>query len=192
VRDVFNEYQHHAAHFGYPRKQNYWQTEGNYDFLGILSAQRRARWRWQFMTRAFAAGIRKVCVMDASPAEQVAVREYVAALPDPFPMKAADGESHLLAGAARVFRHQDRSAPKGDSGDVWVLWAVPGSRGAIVELPVAQKSVLLVGGDGRHTTVAANNHRIQVHLAEDSKIAAPIIVIDRPPSSRTTTASGRR
>src|SRR4051794_16200619 len=98
--DVFERWESAAAGFHYARKREYWHTEGNFDFIGALSAERRAAWRIQFFTRAFAAGIRKVCVMDASGREQAAVRGYVRVLPWPFPMQPADAEVKVLRGDA--------------------------------------------------------------------------------------------
>ncbi|MGA2253231.1 MAG: hypothetical protein ABSG53_01100, partial [Thermoguttaceae bacterium] len=70
IRGVFNRWESRAPGFHYAKKREYWHTEGNYDFVGWLSADRRAAWRIQFFTRAFAAGVRKVCVMDASERER--------------------------------------------------------------------------------------------------------------------------
>ncbi|MGH7967134.1 MAG: cellulase family glycosylhydrolase, partial [Limisphaerales bacterium] len=58
VRAVFRKGGRAAPGFEYAPKQDFWHTEGNFDFLGVLSKQRRAAWRFQFFTRAFAAGIR--------------------------------------------------------------------------------------------------------------------------------------
>ncbi|HXE54368.1 MAG TPA: hypothetical protein VN541_15200, partial [Tepidisphaeraceae bacterium] len=100
VRTAFEKWESRSDGFHFVRKQEYWHTEGNFDFLGILSAKRRAAWRMQFFTRAFAAGIRKVCVMDPSEPERIAVKAYIHALPWPFPMKLADDQVTVTAGRA--------------------------------------------------------------------------------------------
>ena len=122
IRGMFDKWEQQPEPFGYARKTDYWHTEGNYDFLGVMSARRRAAWRVQFLTRAFAAGVRKVDVMDPSAPEQVAVRTYVRVLPDPFPMTPATTEVVVPRGRAVAFKHTDRAGP--GTGRVWVLWAV--------------------------------------------------------------------
>ena len=112
LRDVFNQGETADASFAYPRKREYWHTEGNFDFIGWLSAERRAAWRIQFFTRAFAAGVRKVCVMDASERERAAVRAYIQTLPQPFPMRLADTEVNVLMVKSTAFVHLDVPGPK--------------------------------------------------------------------------------
>ena len=41
IREVFERWENRSAGFAYHRKQEYWQTEGNFDFLGVLSRERR-------------------------------------------------------------------------------------------------------------------------------------------------------
>jgi hypothetical protein len=177
VRAVFEKWEQRAPGFTYPRKLEYWHTEGNFDFLGILSAERRAAWRMQFFTRAFAAGLRKVCVMDASQPERVAVRAYVRTLPWPFPMKPADTEVRLLRGRAAAFRHPDGDLP--ESGQVWILWAIANSGDAAVEVPVARERVSLVRVDGSEAVISASGHRLTLELKGDRKMAPPVILVDR-------------
>ena len=177
VRAVFERREQRAPGFTYSRKQEYWHTEGNFDFIGVLSAERRAAWRMQFFTRAFAAGLRKVCVMDASAREQTAVRAYVRALPWPFPMQAADGEAKILRGRVAVFRHPDGKQP--DAGQVWILWAMPGTGDAEVEVPVHRAKVRLVQVDGLESVAEASDHRLQLELKGDRKMAPPVLVLDR-------------
>ncbi len=173
VRSVFEKWGQRSTGFTYPRKEEYWHTEGNYDFLGILSAERRASWRVQFFTRAFAAGIRKVCVMDASARERAAVQSYVRALPWPFPMKAADAEIKVLHGRAVAFRH-----PDGEENDqVWVLWALAGNGDAEVEVPVTHDQVTIVQVNGSESVSNAPSHRLRIVLEGDRKIAPPVIVL---------------
>ena len=178
VRDVFETWETRAAGFGYPRKCEYWHTEGNFDFLGLLSGARRAAWRMQFFTRAFAAGLRKVCVMDACAPEQAAVRAYVQTLPWPFPMRPADTEVKVRRGSAVAFRHPDSGTP--GAGQVWVLWAVAGTGDAEVEVPVVREQVTRVHVDGTRTVCRTRGGRLAVDLKGDRKMAPPILLVDRP------------
>jgi hypothetical protein len=178
VRAVFETWEQRAPGFTYVRKQDYWHTEGNFDFLGILSTERRAAWRFQFFTRAFAAGIRKVCVMDASPAEQTAVHAYVNTLPNPFPMLSASNEVVVVEGRVNAFRHPD--GPEPDAGQVWVIWALADTGPAIVQVPAQRERVDVVSVDGKSNTFTAVAGRVQIELAGDSKMAAPLLVVDRP------------
>jgi len=175
IRTVFERCEDQTPGFTYDRKRNYWHTEGNFDFLGILSSERRAAWRFQFFTRAFALGIRKVVVMDASAAERVAVRAYVTALPNPFPMLSATREIDVLCGHAVGFRHPD---PTG-SGQVWVVWAVANTGAATVEVPVYHQEVEVVSVNGESTPLLAGDGRVRVELRGDTKMSPPVLVIDR-------------
>jgi hypothetical protein len=177
VRTVFEKWENRAPGFTYPRKQEYWHTEGNFDFIGALSAERRAAWRMQFFTRAFAAGLRKVCVMDASERERAAVRAYVRALPWPFPMQPADTEVKVVRGRAAAFRHPD--GKKSEAGQVWVLWAIADTGDAQVEVPVAHERVTLVQVDGSEPIMNTASHRLTVTLKGDRKMAPPVILVDR-------------
>jgi hypothetical protein len=132
----------------------------------------------QFFTRAFAAGLRKVCVMDASEQEQVAVRTYIRALPWPFPMKPADAEVKVLRGHAAAFRHPCGEKP--DAGQVWIFWAIADTGDAELEVPVTQDRVTLLGVDGSESILSATNHRLTLELKGDRKMAPPIILVDRP------------
>lgn len=177
VRDIFEKWEQRAPGFHYPRKQEYWHTEGNFDFIGALSADRRAAWRMQFFTRAFAAGLRKVCVMDASEREQIAVRAYVRALPWPFPMQAADADVDVLHGRAAAFRHLDGEQPA--EGQVWILWAIAGTGDAQVRVPVERESVTIVHVDGSELAASAPGRLLTVELPGDDKMAPTVIVVDR-------------
>lgn len=177
VSGVFEKWEQRAPDFTYARKQNYWHTEGNFDFLGILSAERRAAWRFQFFTRAFAAGIRKVCVMDASPPEQIAVRAYVNALPNPFPMLPAANEVKVIHGQVSVFRHPD--AAETDAGQVWVIWPLANTGDAAVEIPLSRPQVRVVSVDGSSRTITANDGHVRLELKGDSRMAPAVLVIDR-------------
>ena len=179
VRVLFERWEGGSPGFSYSRKQEYWHTEGNFDFIGALSEKRRAAWRLQFFTRAFAAGVRKVCVMDAAELEIVAVRAYVAALPWPFPMNRADNEVKLLTGGTNLvaYRHLDGSKP--DEGQVWVLWTAAGSANATIELPAHNTTVTLISTDGSKTQQEPVAGRVTVELTGDQKMSPPVLVVDR-------------
>jgi hypothetical protein len=177
VRAVFEKWEQRAPGFTYARKEDYWQTEGNFDFFGILSSERRAAWRVQFFTRAFAAGIRKVGIMDPSAAEQKAVRAYVATLPNPFPMLPAASEVVAVHGQFSAFRHPD--GPEPNAGQVWVIWALAGTGPAQVEVPVHRARVEIISVDGQSHPAAADAGRVRVDLKGDSKMPAPILIVDR-------------
>ncbi len=178
VRAMFEKWEDRSPGFEYSRKREYWHTEGNFDFLGLMSRQRRAAWRFQFFTRVFAAGIRKVVVMDASPPEQVAVRVYVETLPNPFPMLPATEEIEVIQGHATAFRHPD-GAETG-AGQVWIVWALAETGEAVVELPVVHESVEVLTVDGKQETAPAVEGRVRIRLSGDAKMAPPVLVVDRP------------
>jgi hypothetical protein len=177
IRAAFEKWENRVPGHEYTRKREYWHTEGNFDFLGLLSAQRRAAWRWQFMTRGFAAGLRKIMVMDASRPEQAAVRAYIRALPNPLPMAPATNELRVLGGAVAAFRHED--GPEAEAGRVWVLWAVAGAGPAVVDVPVLRPQVDVVSVDGRKEEVAASQRHVRIQLKGDAKMAPGLIVVDR-------------
>jgi hypothetical protein len=177
IRDLFESWENQPEPFNYRRKMDYWHTEGNYDFVGVMSARRRAAWRVQFMTRGFAAGLRKLAVMDASAAEQAAVRTYIGALPNPFPMSAANAEVRILRGRAVAFKHTDGAG--GNAGCVWVVWSAAGAGAATVEIPVLRTAIQLLSVDGGSRTIPAIEGRVRVDLAGDAKMAPPVLVVDR-------------
>ncbi|TWU28752.1 glycoside hydrolase 5 family protein [Novipirellula artificiosorum] len=177
VRDVFENWESRSAGFEYPRKQEYWHTEGNFDFVGALSKERRAAWRFQFFTRAFAAGIRKVVVMDASPLEQIAVKNYIEMLPQPFPMLPATDQIAMIQGKAVAFQHLGGDVS--NAGQVWVVWAEADSGDAVVEIPVVGDHVEVVGVDGHRETRQVLQGRVRLQLRGDPKMPAPILVINR-------------
>lgn len=185
VREVYERYEMQPGGFGYPRKMEYWHTEGNFDFIGAMSAERRAAWRFQFLTRAFAAGIRKVVVMDASIPEQVAIRSYVRTLPNPFPMARAAERIQVLNGKAVAFCHGDppekQPESAGREGQVWVVWAEANTGDATVEVPMVQSTVEAVSVDGSRQTLTASNGRVRIYLQGDAKMPPPLLLIDRTP-----------
>lgn len=180
VQAVFQKGETRSDGFYYERKREYWHTEGNFDFIGALSEKRRAAWRIQFFTRAFAAGIRKVCVMDASSLERVAVKTYVDALPWPFPMEQANQSVKVVHGQVVAFRHKE---VHNADGQVWVLWAVPGAGDAVVEIPVAQNAVVIAGADGAQQRGQRANGYISLKLIGDEKMAPPVLILDRKQSN---------
>ena len=188
VRRTFEDWETGAPGFAYARKQEYWHTEGNFDFVGLMSERRRAAWRWQFFTRAFAAGIRKVTVMDAKPLEQTAVRVYLEALPDPFPMHPATDAISIIQGQAHAFRHENGAGS--ESGRVWVIWAAVDTGDAVVALPVIGETVEVIDIGGRRRNLPAEQGRIEVRLPGDAKMPPPLLVIDRG-SSHGGVLSGR-
>ena len=163
VRDVFEKWESRSAGFEYARKKEYWHTEGNFDFIGLLSEKRRAAWRWQFFTRSFASGIRKVAVMDAKGLELPAVREYVRLLPKPFPML-PDDRVRVVSGNVSAFRHPADQP-------VWIVWAKAGTGAAVVDLPAAGKiaSIHTVAGEVVNTHATDGFYRLE--LAGDAKMA---------------------
>jgi len=187
IRGVFNRWESRAPGFHYAKKREYWHTEGNYDFVGWLSADRRAAWRIQFFTRAFAAGVRKVCVMDASERERAAMHGYVQALPRPFPMWPADAEVKVTNGRAVAFAHLDGDKP--EAGQVWVLWAVADTGDARVTVPVIHERVDMISVGGVKTSRRASDHRLTVDLKGDGKMPPPVLVVDRPTRGKTEPTS---
>ena len=178
VRELFENWENRSDGFHYTRKHEYWHTEGNFDFIGALSEKRRGAWRMQFFTRAFAAGIRKVCVMDASRLEQISIKTYVGALPWPFPMQRADHAVKVLSGQVVTYLHKDGLTP--EDGQVWILWAVPGSGDAIVEVPTIQKVAVTLEVDGTKHQQETTKGLISVKLIGDEKMAPPTLIVDRP------------
>ena len=177
VSAVFEKWELRTPGFTYAHKEDYWHTEGNFDFIGILSSERRAAWRFQFFTRAFAVGLRKVAVMDASLREQAAVRAYVNALPDPFPMLEASNKVVVVQGHIAAFLHPDSEAK--DGGQVWVLWALADTGDATVEVPVRRDRVEVISADGRVETPAVVGQRVRLNLRGDVKMCMPVLLIDR-------------
>lgn len=173
VRSEFEQWETNSAGFHYARKQEYWHTEGNFDFIGALSGKRRAAWRLQFFTRAFAAGVRKVCVMDAAPIERIAIKNYTETLPWPFPMEPANAAAKVTRGQASIFRH------KSNNQTTWIAWALPGPNGAIVQLPMTNRMATFIDIAGVKTSVSVNNNQFTIDLPADEKMPAPIIVLDR-------------
>jgi DNA-nicking Smr family endonuclease len=177
VRAMFEKWENRSPEFGYARKQEYWHTEGNFDFLGIMSQERRAAWRWQFFARAFSAGVRRVCVMDASKPEQIAVRTFTEVLPDPFPMLEATHEIQANRGEVVAFKHPE--GPDGGAGTVWVIWARAGTGDGQVIVPVNGATVQVRQVDGRGEDVPQVKGEVVLELKGDRKMAPPVMVIDR-------------
>lgn len=177
VRSAFEDWENRSSRFEYQRKCDYWHTEGNFDFLGVLSEKRRAAWRFQFFTRAFAAGIRKVAVMDAKPLEQTAVRTYIDVLPDPFPMIPATDQLRVVNGHVCAFRHP--GGPEPDARQVWVVWAAVGTGDSVVEIPIIRESAEVFTVEGLRKTIQAADGRIRLPLRGDPKMPPPVLVVDQ-------------
>ncbi|HTI72201.1 MAG TPA: hypothetical protein VMF06_19650 [Candidatus Limnocylindria bacterium] len=178
VEAIMERYENRSPGLSYTRKQEYWHSEGNFDFVGVLSAERRAAWRFQFFTRAFASGVRKVVVMDASQLEQKAVRAYVRCLPHPFPMIPASREIRTIQGQTEAFRHPVGELPS--AGWVWVLWPVAGTGNAIIEIPVQNQRIVGINVRDETTPYTPSGGRIRLELRGDDKMAPGIIVVDQP------------
>jgi len=179
IREHFEQFEDQAGdRFDYATKREYWHTEGNFDFLGVLSKSRRASWRIQFFCRAFAVGIRKVVIMDASEPEQISVKAFVEALPDPFPMLPSTDAIEVIQGEVFAFRHPDSDDTGG--GQVWVVWAKPDTGGATVIIPTTQAKVLVIGVDGTKKVTQTPGHELRLTLQGDAVMAPPVIVVDRP------------
>lgn len=175
MRDNFEAWEG-VRGFEYARKLEYWHTEGNYDFTGNTEVTLRANWRWQFMSRAFAAGIRKVMVMDSQDeAERMSVATYVKHLPNPFPMQKEALEP--LEGTVWAYRHLEGEGA--NAGQVWILWAENAGAPAVVEVPIRHSQALLVDVTGVEQTVTATNGTIRVSLSSD-EMSPPRMVVDRP------------
>ncbi|TWT82819.1 hypothetical protein CA13_42820 [Planctomycetes bacterium CA13] len=177
VRGVFEKWEDRSLGYEYSRKKEYWHTEGNFDFVGALSEERRAAWRFQFFTRAFAAGIRKVVVMDASPLEQIAVKAYVEVLPRPFPMLAASDQIEVVDGSAVAFQCLDGDGV--EAGRVWIVWAQADTGDAMIDLPVIGDHVQIVSVGGQREMKPASQGRVRLLLGGDPKMPAPVLVVDR-------------
>lgn len=175
IRNVFESMEDASEKFQYARKMEYWHTEGNFDFIGALSEEKRANWRFQFFTRAFAAGIRKVVVMDAKPLEQTAVRTYVEALPTPFPMLPATTDLKIIQGNPIAYKH-----PEPNNGFTWVLWSQVNTGDSIAQIPVSSPKVESIQANGSKNTIESKNGWIQLNLPGDNKMPAPIIITDHP------------
>ena len=155
-----------------------WHTEGNFDFLKVSPEERRVAWRFQAFARAFAAGVSKINVMDASPLERVAVRQFIDVLPDPFPMLPASKDVEMFGGAVTAFRHTDGEAPA--DGQVWVMWADNGSEGADVGVDVFHDVVRIHHVDGTDETMRPADGKLRLTLPGDPDISTPIMIEDRP------------
>ena len=178
IRATFDRWESQSPEFAYPHKEDYWHTEGNYDFLGVMSAERRAAWRLQFFTRGFAAGIRKLAVMDACPREQIAVGNYIRVLPNPFPMLPAKKEVSVVQGQVAAFRHPD--GPEPEAGQVLITWALANTGDAIIEIPTRRSHLEATSVEGQRRILEPINGRVRLELRGDAKMAPPVLLVDRP------------
>jgi hypothetical protein len=176
IRDTFEAWED-VPGFEYARKQEYWHTEGSFDFgLSDLSGVEKASWYWQFMTRAFAAGMRKVCVMDAVPDERSAIHNYTALLPSPHPMLYAPNDLRVISGQVLAFRHPLGEHPR--DGQIWVLWAADDTSGASVQVPVARQDITLLRHDGAAQVVHPDGHWLPLDLSGGANVSSTYLVVD--------------
>ncbi len=175
IRTVFEKWENASPGFEYERKMDYWHTEGNFDFIGALSEERRAAWFWQFFTRAFAAGIRKVTVMDAKPLERTSVSIYVKKLPHPFPMHRMEEGFQVIEGNPILYLHANETK---QMNRVWIAWAKVDTGDAIIELPINGPSVELFHVDGRAEIPTIENGNLRLHLPGDELMPTPVMVVE--------------
>src|SRR3974377_2214443 len=116
-------------------------------------------------------------VMDGSQNEEIAGGGYLDAPPDPLPMERAEGLVKIVSGTPVVFRHLDST--NADSACVWVLWATAGTGDAEVLVPLTHEQAICDSCNGTRTPLSAANHRVPVRLRGDSKMAPPVLLIDR-------------
>ena len=162
-----------APGFTYPAPTLYWHTEGNFDFLHRTPSERTTAWFHQMFSRAFAAGVAKVNVMDATPEEQVAVATYVRHLPDPFPMVEASASLVVRAGDITAYQH-----PRPEGGAVWVVWATNGTTAATVDVPITGPEAVIAHLDGTEETVRPVGGHVTLELSGDAEISPPVLVVD--------------
>ena len=92
-------------------------------------------------------------------------------------MQPANDQARALSGTPVVFCHRDGT--NADAGRVWVLWAAAGTGDAEVELPTVRKQVRIVQIDGAEDILAGTDEHSRVHLRGESKMAPPVLLIDR-------------
>lgn len=177
LREVVERFEGQPG-FEYERKLEYWHTEGNYQFLKMIREELRANWRWQFFTRAFAAGVRKVNVMDpGNEQELTSIQRYVQLFPDPFPMFDETDNLGLSREEAFAFRHPGRVF--GVEGNFWIIWAANGAKDTSLSLPAEGDEVLVLDVDGTETRLPVVGGLVSVPV-EAKKISPPRVVIDAP------------
>ena len=175
IRAVFEKWENRSPGFEYEPKREYWHTEGNFDFIGALSEERRSAWRWQFFTRAFAAGIRKVTVMDAKPLEQTSVGIFVENLPYPFPMRRMKEGFRVIQGSPILYMH-GQETEKGKR--VWIAWAEVDTGDAVIELSLDKLDARLFHVDGREESPSVENGKLRLHLTGDELMPTPVMVVE--------------
>jgi len=119
--------------------------------------------------------------MDASPAEQAAVRAYVRVLPRPWPMLLASEDVQVPRGTVLAFRHVEGADPR--AGQVWILWPAANTGDATVLVPARQPEVEVISVTGESSRLRAREGRVQIELRGDPKMAPGVLVVDRPGES---------
>jgi hypothetical protein len=92
-------------------------------------------------------------------------------------MRRADINVKVLSGSPVVYRRLDH--PSTNSGCVWILWATSDTGDAKVEVPVIRERIKIVTIDGTKMDVTSNDRTVQIFLKGDTKMAPPVLLIDR-------------
>lgn len=190
IKAIYDHYERQPG-FHYPRKKEYWLTEGGYDFsigdppaIGMLNLPvstppnvglgYRANWTWQAAARAFDSGITKLCIQDTnlSPPQQVAVRTLIRSVDNPLRLRNVTQQLGVAASEASVFRTRSPRA------DTYMAWAANGSAGATVRLPVHAAQVRVIRTDGSETLVPSSNGVVQLSLDGGAPFTPPLIIVD--------------
>jgi hypothetical protein len=134
------------AGYTYAPKTELWHTEGGFGFVAD-DPQGKQNWVVQWLTQAFAFGVTKATIMDATPEEARAVRTMTCLLPNPFPVVNVTTAVGANPSDAFVFR----STRNTDGGSTFVAWARSGGGNVIsghVTVPVTGSNVKIVSRDG--------------------------------------------
>lgn len=143
--------------------------------MDFSSETKRENWVIQWFCRAFAAGVRKVMVKDASPGMARSVKTMVELLPDPFPMEQVNKRIGVSLESASVYRVERRS----DGGWTYVAWAENGSwLDRSIELPIRSERAFKVSRDGKRKELTVSNGHVHVTLSSGTPFAEPVFVVE--------------
>ena len=195
----WQEFENQPGH-EYAPKTELWHTEGGFGFIAD-DPEGKKHWIIQWLTQAFAAGVTKATIMDASPEQARAVRTMTCLLPDPFPMVDVTAAVGANPAATFVFRATRNT----DGGATYVAWARTGEGNIFppqVSLPVNSDDVKIVTWDGAVTsaTVATDpsSGAKSVTLSlpgGGAPFNAPLFIVDQPAAqtaeARNCTLRGR-
>jgi hypothetical protein len=92
-------------------------------------------------------------------------------------MQRANDRAAVVSGQPVVFCHQDNT--NADAGRVWILWAAADTGEAELALPCIRDQVRSVLVDGTETVLTSSNATVRVRLRGDTKMAPPILLLDR-------------